>query len=68
MKQEDIRELLETILVIAPVPMDDVKDVAGTILQMMESQGVVIRKDRELPIITQKGWYYLVESLIKEGS
>ena len=45
---KEIRELLETILLIAPVPMDDVKNVANTILEMQKAKGCVIKIDMEL--------------------
>ena len=35
-------------------------------LRGLSNKGVVIKVERELPIITQKGWYYLMEPLINE--
>uniref|UniRef100_A0A6M3LRP6 Uncharacterized protein n=1 Tax=viral metagenome TaxID=1070528 RepID=A0A6M3LRP6_9ZZZZ len=48
-KQDKIRECIEMILQIAPVPLDDVGNVASTLLDYLRSQGVVIKVDRELP-------------------
>jgi len=39
--------------------------VCSDIFQFLHANGVVIKAD-ELPIITKKGWYYIVKSLIKE--
>ncbi len=42
-KQQEIRELLEMLLRVAPVPLDDVENVAQTILDVFASQGVVLK-------------------------
>jgi len=34
------------------------------ILEYLHSRGVVIRVE-ELPVITKKGWYYIVEPLVE---
>ena len=42
--QEKVKELMDTIHTIAPVPLDDVVNVRNTILDMLNSQDVAIVK------------------------
>ena len=45
--------------------LDAQENLLKNILDYLHSQGVVIKVD-ELAMSTEKGWYYLVESLIEE--
>ena len=70
-KQGEIWEGLKTIILmnVETNALGDIVfkvDGLSKVFAYLHSQGVAIKREREFPIITKKGYYYLVESLIKE--
>jgi len=63
-KQEEIKEGIQELIFASWDKPVKSADLARDIIAYLHSQGVVIKKE-ELPAITKKGWYYLVESLIE---
>ena len=67
-KQEKIRRRVEKFVSKAywyEGKKNVVVSITNEILSYLHSQDVVIRTD-ELPVITKKGWYHLVEPLIED--
>jgi len=64
-RQEEIREGIQELIFASWDKPVRSADLAWDIIVYLHSQGVRRMKD-ELPIITKKGWYHLVEPLIEE--